>query len=398
MALQTAVADPFLAEEHHQVRDTAAKFADEVVAPRAAALDHGGEFPHDTFRQMAELGFLGLPWPEAYGGAGLDTRSYILAVEEISRACASTGISLAAHVSLGTGPIYYAGNEEQKRRFVPRLASGEILGAFGLTEPNAGSDASATQTTAVREGGHYRVNGTKIYITNGSVAGSVVITARTEKGAGAKGISALIVEKGTPGFKVGKKEDKMGLRGSDTVELHFEDCRVPAENLIGQEGVGFREFMKTLDAGRIGIGAMSLGIARAAYRAAVAYAKERQQFGRPIAEFQLVQEMLSDMRVRIESARLLVYHAAWLKDHDRSFAIEAAMAKLHASETAVFCADRSVQIHGGMGYMRELPVERYYRDAKLMEIGEGTSQIQKIVIARDCLRQAGYQTKGMRHG
>ena len=398
MALQTAVADPFLAEEHHQVRETAAKFADEVVAPRAAALDRSGEFPHDTFRQMAELGFLGLPWPETYGGAGLDTRSYILAVEEISRACASTGISLAAHVSLGTGPIFYAGNEEQKRRFVPRLASGEILGAFGLTEPHAGSDASATQTTAVREGGHYRVNGTKIYITNGSVAGSVVITARTEKGAGAKGISALIVEKGTPGFKVGKKEDKMGLRGSDTVELHFEDCRVPAENLIGQEGVGFREFMKTLDAGRIGIGAMSLGIARAAYRAAVAYAKERQQFGRPIAEFQLVQEMLSDMRVRIESARLLVYHAAWLKDHDRPFAIEAAMAKLHASETAVFCADRSVQIHGGMGYMRELPVERYYRDAKLMEIGEGTSQIQKIVIARDCLRQAGYQTKGMRHG
>ena len=398
MALQTAVADPFLAEEHHQVRETAAKFADEVVAPRAAALDRSGEFPHDTFRQMAELGFLGLPWPETYGGAGLDTRSYILAVEEISRACASTGISLAAHVSLGTGPIFYAGNEEQKRRFVPRLASGEILGAFGLTEPHAGSDASATQTTAVREGGHYRVNGTKIYITNGSVAGSVVITARTEKGAGAKGISALIVEKGTPGFKVGKKEDKMGLRGSDTVELHFEDCRVPVENLIGQEGVGFREFMKTLDSGRIGIGAMSLGIARAAYRAAVAYAKERQQFGRPIAEFQLVQEMLSDMRVRIESARLLVYHAAWLKDHDRPFAIEAAMAKLHASETAVFCADRSVQIHGGMGYMRELPVERYYRDAKLMEIGEGTSQIQKIVIARDCLRQAGYQTKGMRHG
>jgi len=398
MALQTAVADPFLSEEHHQVREMAAKFADDVVAPRSAELDRRGEFPHDTFRQMAELGFLGLPWPEEYGGAGLDTRSYVLAVEEISRACASTGISLAAHVSLGTGPIYYAGNEEQKRRFVPRLASGEILGAFGLTEPNAGSDASATQTTAVREGGHYRVNGTKIYITNGSVAGAVVFTARTEKGAGAKGISAFIVERGTPGFKVGKKEDKMGLRGSDTVELHFEDCRVPAENLIGGEGVGFREFMRTLDSGRIGIGAMSLGIARAAYQAAVAYAKERQQFGRPIAEFQMIQEMLADMRVRIECARLLVYQAAWLKDHGRPFAIEAAMAKLHASEAATFCADRAVQIHGGMGYMRELPVERYYRDAKLMEIGEGTSQIQKIVIARDCMRQAGYQMKGMRNG
>jgi alkylation response protein AidB-like acyl-CoA dehydrogenase len=397
MASTLTTADPFLAEEHFQVRETAAKFAADVVAPRAAALDRSGEFPHATMKQMAELGFLGLCWPEEYGGAGLDTRSYILVVEEISRACASTGISLAAHVSLGTAPIYYVGNEEQRRRFVPRLARGEMLGAFALTEPNAGSDASATRTTAVREGGHYKVNGTKIYITNGSVAGSVVFTARTAPGGGARGISAFVVERGTPGLAVGKREDKMGLRASDTVELHFQDCRVPAENLLGQEGVGFREFMRTLDSGRIGIGAMSLGIARAAYDAAVAYAKERQQFGRAIAEFQMIQEMISDMRVRVECARHLVYHAAWLKDHERPFAIEAAMAKLFASEAATWCADRAVQIHGGMGYMRELPVERYFRDAKLMEIGEGTSQIQRIVIARDCLRQVGYQMKGLRN-
>ncbi len=397
MSTTATAADPFLAEEHLQVRDTAAKFAADVVAPRAAALDRSGEFPEDSLRQMAELGFLGLCWPEEYGGAGFDTRAYIVVVEEISRACASTGITLAAHVSLGTAPIFYAGNEDQRQRFVPRLARGEILGAFGLTEPNAGSDAAATQTSAVREGGRYRVNGTKIFITNGSVAGSVVFTARTAKGIGARGISAFVVEKGTPGFKVGKREEKMGLRASDTVELHFEDCLVPAENLLGGEGVGFHEFMKTLDSGRIGIGAMSLGIARAAYQVAVEYARERRQFDRPIAEFQMVQEMISDMRVRIECARHLVYHAAWLKDHGHPFAVEASMAKLHASETATFCADRAVQIHGGMGYMRELPVERYYRDAKLMEIGEGTSQIQRIVIARDCLRRVGYRMKGLRH-
>jgi len=397
MATQIAPSDPLLSEEHFQVRETASRFASEVVAPRAAAIDRSGEFPHDTFKQMAELGFLGLPFPEEYGGAGLDTRANLIAIEEISAACASTGISLAAHVSLGTAPIYYAGTEEQKRRFVPRLASGEILGAFGLTEPNAGSDAAGTQTTAVRENGGWRVNGTKIYITNGSVAGVVVFTARTDRSKGSGGISAFVVEKGTPGFNVGKREDKMGLRASDTVELHFQDCFIPEDNILGGEGAGFREFMKTIDGGRIGIGALSLGIGRAAYEAAVGYAKERKQFGRPIGEFQLIQEMLADMRVRLECSRHLVYHAGWLKDHGRPFAIEASMAKLHASETATFCYDRSVHIHGGMGYMRELPVERYYRDAKLMEIGEGTTQIQTIVIARDCLKQAGYQMKGLRH-
>jgi len=396
MSTQIAPSDPLLSEEHLQVRETASRFAAEVVAPRAAAIDRSGEFPHETFRQMAELGFLGLPFPEEYGGAGLDTRSYLIAVEEISAACASTGISLAAHVSLGTAPIFYAGTEEQKRRFVPRLAQGGILGAFGLTEPNAGSDAAGTQTTAVREKNGWRVNGTKIYITNGSVAGVVVFTARTDRGKGPSGISAFLVEKGTPGFNVGKREDKMGLRASDTVELHFQDCVIPEDNILGGEGAGFREFMRTLDSGRIGIGALSLGIARAAYEAGLAYAKERKQFGKPIAEFQLIQEMLADMRVRLECARHLVYHAGWRKDHGLPFAVEASMAKLYASEAATFCADRAVQIHGGMGYMRELPVERYYRDAKLMEIGEGTTQIQKIVIARDCLKRTGYRMKGLR--
>ncbi len=388
--------DPFLSEEHFQVREMAAKFAAEVVAPQAGEHDRTGEFPHAIFQQMAELGFLGLPWPESYGGAGLDTRAYIVALEEVSAACASTGISMAAHVSLGTAPIYYLGTEEQKRRWVPDLASGRKIGCFGLTEPNAGSDAGATQTTAVRDNGAWRVNGTKIYITNGSVAETMVFTARTSREKGTRGISAFVIEKGTKGFRVGKREDKMGLRASDTVEIHFEDCVVPAENLLGPEGSGFKEFLRTLSGGRIGIGALSLGIARAAYEAALRYVTQRKQFGKPIAEFQMVQSMLSDMRIRVENARLLVYQAAWLKDHGQPYAVQGSMAKLYASEAATFCADRAVQLHGGMGYMREYPVERYYRDAKLMEIGEGTTEIQKIVIARDCLQQAGYQLGGLR--
>src|SRR5690349_473293 len=394
MATQIAPSDPLLSEEHLQVRETASRFASEVVAPRAAAIDRSGEFPHDTFKQMAELGFLGLPFPEEYGGAGLDTRANLIAVEEISAACASTGISLAAHVSLGTAPIYYAGTEEQKRRFVPRLASGEILGAFGLTEPNAGSDAAGTQTTAVRENGGWRVNGTKIYITNGSVAGTVVFTAKTDKSKGTKGISSFIVNTDTPGFKVGKHEKKMGLRSSDTVELHFENLYVPAEQLLGDEGKGFSQFLSTLAGGRISIGAMSLGIAQGAYDVAVKYAMERKQFGKPIAEFQAVQFMLSDMALKIQAARHLVYDAAWRKDNGLPYQKEGAMAKLFASEASTWCADRAIQIHGGMGYMREMRVERFYRDAKLMEIGEGTSEIQRIVIAKNLLKEAGYNWEG----
>ena len=396
MSTEVRSTDPFLSEEHFQVREMAAKFATEKVAPQASENDRKGEFPRDLLREMGELGFLGLPWPESYGGAGLDTRAYIVALEEISAACASTGISMAAHVSLGTAPIFYLGTEEQKRRWVPDLASGKKIGCFGLTEPNAGSDAGATQTTAVRENGGWRVNGTKFFITNGSVAETMVFTARTRKEEGTRGISAFVVEKGTKGFRVGKKEDKMGLRASDTVEILFEDCLVPAENLIGTEGSGFREFLRTLAGGRIGIGALSLGIARASYDAAVRYVTQRKQFGKPIAEFQMVQAMLADMRLRVENARLLCYQAAWLKDHDQPYAVQGAMAKLYASEAATFCADRAVQLHGGMGYMREFPVERYFRDAKLMEIGEGTSEIQRIVIARDSLQRVGYKLGGLR--
>jgi len=396
MMTEVRTTDPFLSEEHFQVREMAAKFAGEAVAPKAGELDQKGEFPLEIFHQMGELGFLGLPWPESFGGAGLDTRAYIVALEEISAACASTGISMAAHVSLGTAPIYYLGTEEQKRRWVPDLASGKKIGCFGLTEPNAGSDAGATQTAAVRDKGGWRVNGTKIYITNGSVADTCVFTGRTSKEAGTRGISAFVVEKGTEGFRVGKKEDKMGLRASDTVEIHFEDCFIPTENLIGTEGSGYKEFLRTLAGGRIGIGALSLGIARAAYEAAVKYVTQRKQFGKPIAEFQMVQAMIADMRIRVENARLLCYQAAWLKDHDQPYAVQGSMAKLYASEAATFCADRAVQVHGGMGYMREYPVERYYRDAKLMEIGEGTTEIQKIVIARDSLQRVGYQLGGLR--
>jgi len=386
-----------LTEPQRQLRDTVRAFAEARIKPVAAEHDRTGRFPREIMAGLGELGALGVFVPEAYGGAGFDHVSYALAVEEVSAACGATVASYSAHASLVCWPILAMGTEEQRKRYLPKLARGEWLGSFALSEPGVGSDAGGTQTTAVRENGGFRVNGTKIYITNGSVAGVVVFTARTDRSKGSGGISAFVVEKGTPGFNVGKREDKMGLRASDTVELHFQDCFIPEDNILGGEGAGFREFMKTLDGGRIGIGALSLGIGRAAYEAAVGYAKERKQFGRPIGEFQLIQEMLADMRVRLECSRHLVYHAGWLKDHGRPFAIEASMAKLHASETATFCSDRSVQIHGGMGYMRELPVERYYRDAKLMEIGEGTTQIQKIVIARDCLKQAGYQMKGLRH-
>jgi alkylation response protein AidB-like acyl-CoA dehydrogenase len=377
-----------LSEEHLQVREMARKFADEVVAPRARGLDENEEFPTDTVKQMAELGFLGLPYPEKYGGAGMDTLAYAIAVEEISRACASTGITLAAHVSLGCGPVYANGTEEQKMKFLVPMASGKALGAFGLTEPNAGSDAAGTQTRAERVDGGWRVNGEKIYITNGSVAGYITFTARTDPGRGAKGISAFIIETSNPGFKVGKKEKKMGLRGSDTVAVSFQDCFVPTENLLGDPTGGFTAFMRTLTGGRISIGALALGIAQGAYEHALRYSKERKQFGKAIAEFQAVQFMLADMAMKIEASRHLVYTAARLKDAGKEFVKEAAMAKLFASETGNWVTDKAIQIHGGIGYCRDVPVERMHRDAKLMEIGEGTSEIQRMVIAREILRGA----------
>jgi alkylation response protein AidB-like acyl-CoA dehydrogenase len=380
--------DFLLQEEHHQVRETARKFADEVVAPRARELDEREEFPTEIVKQMGELGFMGLPYPEKYGGAGLDMLAYAIAVEEIARACGSTAITLAAHVSLGCGPVAQNGTEEQKLKFLTPMAKGEAIGAFGLTEPNAGSDAAGTETRAEKVKSGWRVNGSKIYITNGSVAKYVTFTARTEPGKSTKGISAFIMETSTPGFKVGKREKKMGLRGSDTVAISFEDCLVPEENLIGDPTTGFKTFMRTLTGGRISIGALALGLAQGAYEHSLRYAKQRHQFGQPIANFQAIQFMLADMAVRIEAARLLVYRAAKLKDEGKEHVKEAAIAKLFASEAGNWVTDKAIQIHGGIGYCRDIPVERMHRDVKLMEIGEGTSEIQRLVIAREILRGA----------
>ena len=375
-----------LQEEHHQVRATARKFADEVVAPRARELDENEEFPTAIVKQMGELGFMGLPYPEKYGGAGLDMLAYAIAVEEIARACGSTAITLAAHVSLGCGPVAQNGTEAQKLKFLTPMAKGEAIGCFGLTEPNAGSDSAGTQTRAEKVKDGWRVNGSKIYITNGSVAKYVTFTARTQPGAGTRGISAFIMDTATPGFKVGKREKKMGLRGSDTVALSFEDCLVPEENVIGDPATGFKTFMRTLTGGRISIGALALGLAQGAYEHSLRYAKQRHQFGQPIATFQAIQFMLADMAVRIEASRLLVYRAALLKDQGKEHVKEAAMAKLFASEAGNWVTDKAIQIHGGIGYCRDIPVERMHRDVKLMEIGEGTSEIQRLVIAREILR------------
>ena len=383
-----------LTPEQRDWRGTLREFADKEIAPRAARYDDAGEFPWESVKKMRELGLFGLVFPESYGGGGFGTLEYVMAVEEVSRACASSGITLAAHVSLGTWPIFAFGTEEQKRKYLPALCSGEKLAAFGLTEPEAGSDAGGTKTRAVRDGDQYVVNGRKIYITNGSVCGTAVFTAVTTPGTGAKGISAFIVEKGTPGFSPGTREKKLGHRASDTVELVFENLRIPKENLLdaqGKEGNGFRQFMMTLDGGRISIGAMSLGIAQASLDAAIRYARERRQFGRAIADFQAIQLLLAEMATELEAARLLVYQTARLMDRGQPFTRYSAMAKLKASTVAMRAADSAVQIHGGAGYMTDHPVERYFRDAKLMEIGEGTSQIQKLIIARELLREAGYR-------
>ena len=380
-----------LTEEQSRLRDMLHEFADQEIAPKAARFDEANEFPWENIKKMRELGLFGILFPEEYGGQGLDTLSYAIAVEEISRACASTGITLAAHVSLGTSPIYNFGTAEQKRKYLPALCSGEKLAAFGLTEPEAGSDAGGTKTRAVLDQGTYTVNGRKIYITNGSVCGTAVFTAVTTPGIGVNGISAFIIEKGTPGFSAGTREKKLGHRASDTVELLFENVKLPKENLLekdGKEGQGFKQFMKTLDGGRISIGAMSVGIAQASLDAALKYARERKQFGKAIAEFQAIQLLLADMATGIEASRLLVYQTARLKDRGVPFTRQSAMAKLLASTVAMKAADSAIQIHGGAGYMTDHPVERYFRDAKLMEIGEGTSQIQKLVIARELLREA----------
>jgi len=376
-----------LNENHKMIRQMARDFARTRLAPIAAEIDRTAVFPEATVKEMGELGFLGLACPEAYGGVGADTTSYTLVVEEISRVCGSHGLTVAAHNSLGLWPIAALGTEEQKKRFLPPAAAGKSLLSFGLTEAEAGSDAGGTRTTAVKDGDHWVLNGTKMWITNSHFADALVITAKTDPEAkGSHGISAFIVPTDTPGFTVEKKEDKLGMRASDTAPLNMEDVRIPADLLLGEEGEGFKYFMLTLDGGRISIAAVALGLAVGAYDTARAYAKEREQFGKPIARFQAIEFMLADMATQIQAARLLTYEACRLKDAGEDFGQMSAMAKLHASETAMFVTDRAIQILGGYGYTTEYPVERFYRDAKLCTIGEGTSEIQRMVIGRHELR------------
>jgi len=371
-----------LNENQLLIQQTVREFAQHELAPIAAELDREARFPHEIITKMAELDLFALPYSEEYGGTGDGCLPYALAVEEIARACASTGITYAAHCSIGTDPIYLFGTEEQKQNWVAPCARGEMLAAFGLTEPDAGSDAGGTKTTAVLENGEWLINGSKCFITNASHAGVIVIAAVTEPGQGAKGISSFIVPRNAPGLSVSEPYEKLGLRASNTTELHFDNMRLPEDHLLGKRGEGFKQLLKVLDGGRISIGALALGIAQAALDAALAYARERKQFGRPISEFQAIQFKLADMATRIELSRMAVYRAAWRKDQGLPFTRESAMAKLFASETAVKAALEAIQIFGGYGYMKDYPVERYLRDAKLMEIGEGTSEIQRLVIAR----------------
>ena len=373
-------------ETHQLIRETARKFADEKVAPDSIERDEKEQFPYEAVKELGELGFMGMMVPEEWGGAGLDTVSYVLAMEEISRVDASVGVIMSVNNSLVCYGINQYGTQDQKERYLRDLATGKKLGAFALSEPEAGSDASNQRTTATRDGDCYVLNGTKNWITNGSTADLVLVMAATDKSKGPKGISTFIVEKGTPGFAVAKKETKLGIRSSDTVSLSFTDCRVPVANRIGDEGAGFRFAMKTLEGGRIGIAAQALGIAQACLDASLKYAKERKAFDHPIAELQAIQFKIADMATNIEAAQALILRATSLKDSNKPFGSEAAMAKLFASKTAVQSALESIQIHGGYGYVREYLVERYLRDAKITEIYAGTSEIQRIVIARSLLK------------
>jgi butyryl-CoA dehydrogenase len=357
------------------------EFAQKEVKPLAAEIDEQERFPEETVRKMGEIGLMGIPVPVEYGGAGGTNQIYTMAVEEISKVCATTGVVLSAHTSLCIAPIMEHGTDEQKQKYLPKLASGQWLGAFGLTEPNAGTDAAGQQTTAVLDGDNYILNGTKIFITNAQYADVYIVMAMTDKSMGTRGISAFIVEKGMPGFTIGKKEKKMGIRGSATCELIFENCIVPKENLLGKEGKGFAIAMKTLDGGRIGIASQALGIAQGAIDETVKYTKERKQFGRSIAQFQNTQFQMADLKTKVEAARLLVRRAAAKKDSGEPYSVDAAMAKLFCAETAMEVTTKAVQFHGGYGYTREYPIERMMRDAKITEIYEGTSEVQRMVIA-----------------
>ena len=377
----------YLKEEHTMIRDMVREFAENEVKPIAAEIDESAKFPEETVKKMGELGLLGIIFPEKYGGAGMDTLAYSIVVEELAKVCASHAITVCAHISLCSNPIYVFGTEEQKQKYLPPLASGKVLGAFGLTEPEAGSDAQGTKTVAEKKNGYYIINGSKVFCTNSGVADTYVITAVTGKIGDKKEITTFILEKDFEGLVIGKKEDKMGWRGSDTHQLFFENMKVPEENILGEKGKGFRVAMVTLDSGRISVGAMSLGIAEGAYEAARIYATERRAFGRTISQFQSIQFMLADMAMEIEAAKELIYKASWLKDEGKYYTKLSAMGKLYASELAMKAANKALQIHGGYGYVKEYPVERYFRDAKACEIGEGTSEIQRIIIARQILKE-----------
>ena len=375
-----------LTREQELVRQMVREFAVNEVKPIAAEIDETERFPMENVKKMAELGMMGIPFPKELGGAGGDVLSYIITVEELSKVCGTTGVIVSAHTSLCASLLYENGTPSQKEKYLIPLAKGEKIGAFGLTEPGAGTDAAGQQTTAVLDGDNYILNGSKIFITNGGVADTFIVFAMTDKSQGTRGISAFIVEKGFPGFSIGKKEDKLGIRASSTTELIFENCVVPKENLIGKEGKGFGIAMKTLDGGRIGIAAQALGIAEGAYEETIKYMKERKQFGRSLSAFQGLQWMIAEMETKIEAAKLLVYKAAWLKQNKLPYSVDAAKAKLFAAEVAMDVTTKAVQLHGGYGYTKEYPVERMMRDAKITEIYEGTSEVQKMVIAGAALR------------
>jgi alkylation response protein AidB-like acyl-CoA dehydrogenase len=374
-----------LTEEQKQLQSAVRAFAEGEIAPHVSEWDEKSEFPHEVVKKLGEMGLLGVIFPESLGGAGMGYVEYVLAIEELSRVDGSVGIIVAAHNSLCTNHIMLAGNDEQRKRWIPKLASGQWLGAWGLTEPGSGSDAAGARTTAVKKGDTWVLNGSKTFITNGGHANCAVVLAVTDREKGTKGISAFVVERGTKGFRPGRKENKLGLRASDTSELIFEDCEIPAENLIGKEGDGFKDAMRVLDGGRISIAALSLGMARGALDAAMKYAQERRQFGKAISEFQAIQFKLADMATELDAAWLLTMRAAQMKDDGKKVTMESAMAKLYASEAACRICDEGVQIHGGYGFIKDYPAEKFYRDVRLCPIGEGTSEIQRMVIARELL-------------
>jgi alkylation response protein AidB-like acyl-CoA dehydrogenase len=375
-----------LSENQKMIAQMVRDFAEKEIRPNFMEWDETQEFPVHVFKKLGELGLMGVFIPEEYGGSGFGYDEYITVVSEISKVCGSIGLSVAAHNSLCTGHIYYHGSEAQKKKYLPLLASAEWIGAWGLTETGTGSDAGGMNTTAVLEGSEWVLNGSKNFITHGKSGDVAVVIARTGEKGDSKGMSAFIIEKGTPGFSAGKKENKMGMRASETCELIFDNCRIPAENLIGEKGKGFQQAMQILDGGRISIGALALGIAKGAYEAAVKYSKEREQFGKPISQFQAIAFKLADMATQIEAAELLLYQASYLKNNKKNLTKESAIAKYYASEVAVTVANEAVQIFGGYGYTKDFPVEKFYRDAKLCTIGEGTSEIQKLVISREILK------------